>query len=139
MIYVLTLQTTKHQEMIDITSRINEIIDKEKVEKGTVLVYVPHTTAAITINENTDPNVRHDLLLGLNHMVPNRKEFKHFEGNSDAHLKASIIGHDQWLMIDDGHLKLGTWQGVFFCEFDGPRTRKFELKIIKSDECIEDD
>ena len=128
----MTLKTTKRQEMVDITSRIHQIVSEEALNQGMVMVFVPHTTAAVTINENTDPDVQDDILLGMDYMVPNRHEFKHFEGNADAHLKASIIGHDQWLMVEEGRLKLGRWQGVYFCEFDGPRTRKVEIMTIRN-------
>ena len=100
------------------------------MKSGMAVVYCPHTTAGITINENADPDVKHDLLLGLREAFPDRREFRHAEGNSAAHLKSSCVGASQLVLIEDGHLLLGTWQGIYFCEFDGPRTRRFYVKVL---------
>src|SRR5690625_1241786 len=108
-----------------------EALDKSQVKEGIMIVYCPHTTAAITINENADPDVQTDLKLGLNETFPNKKEYIHMEGNSDGHMKSSVIGASETLIIADGRLILGTWQSVYFNEFDGPRRRKFFVKIIK--------
>lgn len=116
--------------MIDITFQVEEEVRKAKVKTGTCLVYVPHTTAAVTINENADPTVRQDLLMALRKAVPDTLPYAHSEGNSPAHVKASLVGSSVTLIIEDGRLALGTWQGIFFCEFDGPRRRNIYLKII---------
>lgn len=126
----INLKTSQKNEMINITQKIQDIISKSKVENGICIVYCPHTTAGVTINENTDPDVVHDILMGLNKMVDSRWHFKHGEGNSDAHIKSSMIGCEKTIIIENGNLKLGTWQGIFFCEFDGPRQRRVDVKII---------
>jgi secondary thiamine-phosphate synthase enzyme len=132
MLHKVKLQTGKHAQMLDITAQIEGFIKQEKVETGMVLVYCPHTTAAITINENADPDVVHDILMRLDEMYPwNHPGDHHGEGNSAAHLKASVIGASELIPIAEGRLVLGTWQGIFFCEFDGPRQRHFYIKIIR--------
>jgi secondary thiamine-phosphate synthase enzyme len=132
MLHKVKLQTGKHAQMLDITAQIEGFIKQEKVETGMVLVYCPHTTAAITINENADPDVVHDILMRLDEMYPwNHPGDHHGEGNSAAHLKASAIGASELVPIAEGRLVLGTWQGIFFCEFDGPRQRHFYIKIIR--------
>jgi len=119
-----TVHTKNRTEMIDITDRIESIIRDSGVANGVVTVYCPHTTAAITINENADRSVVHDILLSLDELVPRlRPAYRHSEGNSDAHCKSSIIGCSRDVLVKDASLVLGTWQGIFFCEFDGPRTR----------------
>jgi secondary thiamine-phosphate synthase enzyme len=100
------------------------------VENGICVVFCPHTTAGITINENADPDVVHDILYGLDKAFPDRREFRHFEGNSSAHLKASCMGSSVTVIVEKGKLVLGTWQGIYFCEFDGPRTRNFYVKVM---------
>lgn len=124
------IRTSKREEFINITSYIKGAIKESGVENGIVIIFVPHTTAGVTINENADPDVTIDMINGLNEIVPNLKNFKHIEGNSDAHIKASLIGSSVTVIIENGNLKLGTWQGIYFCEFDGPRLRKFYVKII---------
>lgn len=124
---VLKIETHSRNEMINITSEINKITADWQIIDGRLTLHVPHTTAAVTINENADPSVKHDFLLGLNRISPILGEFQHLEGNSDAHLKSSIIGCTQDIIVSDGKLLLGTWQGIFFCEFDGPRTRKLYI------------
>lgn len=131
-LYKHSLSINKAQTMVDITEIIKEDIKDSKVKDGIVVVYCPHTTAGITINENADPDVVDDILLGLDIAFPDRKEFKHMEGNSQAHIKASVIGSACTIIIDEGKLQLGTWQGVYFCEFDGPRNRKLYFKFIKT-------
>ncbi len=126
----LDVQTPSREAMIDITFQVEEEVRKAKVKTGTCLVYVPHTTAAVTINENADPTVRQDLLMALRKAVPDTLPYAHSEGNSPAHVKASLVGSSVTLIIEDGRLALGTWQGIFFCEFDGPRRRNIYLKII---------
>jgi len=127
----ISLQTHKRCELIDITSRINEIIAKENFRDGFLMVFVPHTTAAVTINENADPDVCHDILLTLEELIPHvRRGYRHGEGNSDAHVKASLVGSSETILVENGRLCLGTWQGIYFCEFDGPRTRMVNIKTM---------
>lgn len=122
---------TKQEGFTDITYKINSYIEQSNVKEGICIIYTPHTTAAVTINENADPDVINDLLFALGKIYPQMSEFKHFEGNSPAHLKSSCIGASETVIIENSKLLLGTWQGVYLCEFDGPRTRKVYLKIIK--------
>ena len=131
MVYEYTLQTPK-QNFYNITAQVREAVGKSGVTDGVAVIYCPHTTAGITINENADPDVVRDLLFGLDKVFPDRAEFCHAEGNSAAHLKASVMGSSATVIIDGGKLVLGTWQGVYFCEFDPPRNRKFYVKIIQS-------
>lgn len=126
----LTIDTNAAQTLIDITGRLREVVREDRVKEGTMHLFVPHTTAAVTINENADPDVVADMLLGLDKAFPDRAAFKHLEGNSHAHLKSSCLGVDQTIFINDGELVLGTWQGIYFCEFDGPRTRKLIVRIV---------
>lgn len=128
----LQINTSLKEEMIDITHKIEEQLIKSKVNNGYVILFVPHTTAAITINENTDPDVQSDMILGLRYAFPNTHDYKHYEKNSDAHLKSSMIGVSEHVLIENGKLVLGTWQGIYFCEFDGPRSRRLTLKIIET-------
>jgi len=118
------------EDFYDITPQVREAIAKSGVESGAAVVYCPHTTAGITINENADPDVVHDLLFGLRKAFPDRQEFRHGEGNSAAHLRASAVGSGATVIIEGGKLLLGTWQGIYFCEFDAPRNRTFYVKII---------
>ncbi len=128
---MLSVQTGRRCEMIDITARVEELVNESGIRDGQVTVYTPHTTAAVTINENADPDVPHDLLLTLEALIPqNRPGYRHGEGNSDAHVKSSLLGCDQRILLQNGRLSLGTWQGLFFCEFDGPRTRKALVQIL---------
>jgi secondary thiamine-phosphate synthase enzyme len=126
----ITIKTSRQVEMIDITQEINQKIKKGGIRDGICLVYCPHTTAGVTINENADPNVVRDILNGLDHLIPGDRPYLHFEGNSPAHIKSSIIGCSTQIIIEGGRLSLGTWQSVFFCEFDGPRNRSVWVKII---------
>lgn len=126
-----TVNTTKKCQLIDITKNLNTIIGHDKITSGLMTVFIPHTTAGVTINENGDPEVKRDVLLQLDEISPDNPEFNHFEGNSDAHVKSSLMGCSLQVIIDDGRLHLGTWQSVYFCEFDGPRHRKVWVKIIK--------
>ena len=122
---------TKQEGFTDITYKINSYIEQSNVKEGICVIYTLHTTAAITINENADPDVVDDLLFALDKIYPQMPEFKHLEGNSPAHLKSSCIGVSETVIIENSKLLLGTWQGIYLCEFDGPRTRKVYLKIIK--------
>jgi len=124
------LSTRSRCQMIDITSQVGSLVSRSGVIDGDVIVYCPHTTAAITINENADPSVPHDLLLTLEELLPrHRPGYRHSEGNSDSHCKSSLIGCSEQILIKGGTLQLGTWQGIFFCEFDGPRSRKVIVQI----------
>ena len=119
-----SIRTRSRAEFVDITSRVAEFAAKCAAGKATVHVFVPHTTAAVTVNENADPDVTADILAYLEEAVPRKGPYRHCEGNSDAHIKASMLGCSQLLPVEDGRLVLGTWQGIYFCEFDGPRSRK---------------
>ncbi len=124
------VSTKSRCQLIDITSQVSSVVHQSGVANGDAIVYCPHTTAAITINENADPSVQHDILLTLDELIPHhRPGYRHSEGNADAHCKSSIIGCSQQLLIKDKSLVLGTWQGIFFCEFDGPRSRKVTVQI----------
>lgn len=118
------ISTRVKEEFIDVTSKVKKIIEDSGIASGTCTVYVPHTTAGITINENADPSVQSDILNTLRTMVPDSLPYTHMEGNSPAHVKASLMGASAQILIDNGRLVLGTWQGLYFCEFDGPRRRK---------------
>jgi secondary thiamine-phosphate synthase enzyme len=130
MLQAYTLQT-QTEGFTNVTAMVESALAQSGVQNGLCVVYCPHTTAGITVNENTDPDVVHDLLLGLSRAFPDRPEFRHAEGNAAAHLKASCVGSSATLIVRDGRLLLGVWQGVYFCEFDGPRTRQFYVKITE--------
>jgi len=129
MIFEYKLQTPR-EDFYNITAQVREAITKSAVKDGIAVVYCPHTTAGITINENADPDVVHDLLIGLGNASPNCSKYRHGEGNSPAHLKASMIGSSATVIIDSGRPVLGTWQGIFFCEFDPPRVRRYFVKVV---------
>jgi secondary thiamine-phosphate synthase enzyme len=125
-----SISTNKRCQMLDITAMVQSAVRDSGISNGHAIVYCPHTTAAITINENADPSVMHDILLTLGELVPeHRSGYRHSEGNSDAHVKSSLVGCSEHILISDGSLNLGTWQGIFFCEFDGPRSRRFFVQI----------
>ncbi len=126
----LTVSSRQHVEMIDITRDIIEMLEEQRIGKGMLLVYTPHTTAAITINENADPDVSRDMVMAINKLVPLQDNYRHREGNSAAHIKSSLFGASELLIIDNGKPVLGIWQGVYFCEFDGPRQRRVHLQVI---------
>jgi secondary thiamine-phosphate synthase enzyme len=127
---VLNIKTTSRTEFVDITSKAQEAIDSIGLTEGLCLLYVPHTTAAITINESADPSVKTDILMALNEVVPWEAEYRHSEGNSPAHIKSTLVGASELIAVEKSRLVLGTWQGIFFCEFDGPRTRRVQVKVI---------
>ena len=129
MIFEFDINTEK-ENFYNVTSKVKEAVIKSGVKDGICTVFCPHTTAGITINENADPAVVVDMLLGLNKAFPENSEFRHFEGNSTAHLKASTVGASETVIINNGSLLLGRWKGIYFCEFDGPRSRKFYVKIM---------
>jgi secondary thiamine-phosphate synthase enzyme len=124
----ITVRTREHSQLIDITREIQDLLSKSGLSDGIVTIFVPHTTAGITINESADPSVMHDILAVLDRLVPWRDpNYRHTEGNAAAHVKASLVGSSVRVIVSSGGLKLGTWQGIFFCEFDGPRTRKVHV------------
>ncbi len=130
MIETFSVRSSKQTELIDITRSVMDIVQKAGVINGLCILFVPHTTAAITINENADPSVPRDILMELNKIVPFEDRYQHTEGNSAAHIKSSLVGCSQTIFIESGKLLLGTWQGIFFCEFDGPRNRQVHVKVI---------
>lgn len=130
-LFQFDIKTNNKQEFVNIDSFIEEALTESQVEDGILVVYCPHTTAGITINENADPDVQKDLGLGLNKAFPNDSDYVHFEGNSDGHMKSSVVGASETLIIKDGSPIFGTWQSVYFAEFDGPRSRNFYVKIIE--------
>lgn len=125
----ISVTTGSRIEMLDITSQVRSAISKSGTQEGVCTVYCPHTTAAITINENADPDVTADILMKLNKMIPLHENYRHLEGNSDAHIKSSLIGNSAQIIVSEGRLQLGTWQGIYFCEFDGPRLRHVWVSI----------
>ena len=127
---ILTVKTTAQTELIDITVEVQKIVRTSDVRDGLCMVYVPHTTAAVTINESADPSVKADVLMVLNKIIPWDAGYRHLEGNSAAHIKSSLVGASELIAIENGRLVLGTWQGIFFCEFDGSRTRKVHVKVM---------
>jgi secondary thiamine-phosphate synthase enzyme len=131
MIHTFQIRTSKKTEFIDMTSSIQEVVKKTGVEEGICFIFIPHTTAGVTINENADPNVSQDIVMELNKIVPFQDQYHHIEGNSPAHIKASLIGVSQTVFVESGRLLLGTWQGIFFCEFDGPRNRNVHVNVLK--------
>lgn len=131
MIRTLPVRSSKRTELIDITRQVVETVHQTGVKEGVCILYVPHTTAAITINENADPSVPRDILMELNKLIPFEDHYQHTEGNAAAHIKSSLIGCSKTIFIESGKLLLGTWQGIFFCEFDGPRNRQIYVKVVK--------
>lgn len=129
MLYEFKLET-RENGLTGITAQVAEAVRKSGVTDGICVVYCPHTTAAITINENADPDVVSDLMIGLDAAFPDRPEFRHNEGNSSAHLKSSCVGASETVVVCDGQLLLGAWQGIYFCEFDGPRVRRYYVKVL---------
>jgi len=129
---IMQIHSQTKEEFIDITLKLKELVSTSGIKTGTCLIYVPHTTAAVTINENADPYVQADIISTLKKIVPDSWPYKHLEGNSPAHIKASLIGSSVAIIIEGGDLVLGTWQGIFFCEFDGPRSRKVYVKLFSN-------
>ena len=130
----IIIQTRSKTELLDITGRVEEALEESRVKEGLCVIFAPHTTAALTINENADPSVKEDILSELNKLVPINGRYRHTEGNAAAHIKSSIVGCSKSIIIENGNLSLGTWQGIFFCEFDGPRKREVWVKIIPADD-----
>ena len=130
MLVKLEVQTSKHTQMLDITRLVRKAVVDSGISDGICTVFIPHTTAAVTINENADPDVVRDFTAEIDKIVPWEDGYHHMEGNSAAHLKASMIGFSEQIIVDDGKLVLGTWQGIYFCEFDGPRRRNVYVKVM---------
>lgn len=128
----IDIRSSKRKEMIDITESISSVVERSGIKSGICFIFVPHTTCGITINENADPSVKHDILSFLCKTVPEDSKYTHTEGNSDAHIQATIVGQTLSLIIENDKIQIGTWQGIFLCEFDGPRTRSIWIKIIKA-------
>ena len=125
----ISVKTSKKSEFIDVTDQIQHLVSEQKMKRGYVLVYVPHTTAAVTINEGADPAVQEDILRRLDKLVPADEEYAHAEGNSDAHIKTSLLGSSEHIVVEEGKLQLGTWQHIFFFEGDGPRNRSVFVRL----------
>lgn len=130
---MLTVKTKARTQLIDITSEIQKAVRSSGIFEGLCMLYVPHTTAAITINESADPSVASDIMMVLNEVIPWKADYRHLEGNSPAHIKSTLVGSSEIIAIESGNLVLGTWQGIFFCEFDGPRTRKLHMRLMKGE------
>ncbi len=127
----LKVSTPTRNQLVDITSQIQTLVDKHKVKDGILYVFCPHTTAAVTVNENYDPSVQSDISDTLSKLIPHRAGYAHTEGNADAHIKAALVGSSRTLFVQSGKISLGQWQGIYLCEFDGPRTREVWVKIFK--------
>jgi secondary thiamine-phosphate synthase enzyme len=126
----ITVKSSRRVEFINITDQLKKEVNEVGINGGIIIVYIPHTTAAITINEGSDPDVKADIIEQLNKIIPYNGNYRHLEGNSHAHIKSSLIGNSETIIIDKGRLQLGSWQSVYFCEFDGPRSRRVYIKII---------
>ena len=125
------VRTAARNEMVEVTDHLREVVKRQRILEGMLVVYVPHTTAAVTINENADPDVKSDMLAKLSELVPQRERYyQHAEGNSDSHVKAAMVGQSVTVLVEAGQLVLGRWQGVYFCEFDGPRARELFVKAV---------
>ena len=127
---IIEIRTKSREEFIDLTAEVERIVSASGAKRGSCVVTVPHTTAGVTVNENADPDVRTDMAMVLRRMVPETLPYAHGEGNSPAHVKASLVGSSVILIVEEGRLRLGTWQGIFFCEFDGPRVRKAWVQMV---------
>ncbi len=126
----IEIRSESRSQMLDITPQVEGVLREAGVEEGTCFVYVPHTTAGVTINENADPTVREDILEKLEELVPRGRGYRHLEGNADSHIKATLVGSSVTIPVSGGRLLLGTWQGIFFCEFDGPRRRRAIVQVF---------
>ena len=127
---IFTVKSGNQTELIDITAKIQDVVLSAGIGQGLCMLYVPHTTAAITINESADPSVKDDILMIIDKIIPWKAGYRHLEGNSPAHIKSTLVGSSELIAIENDRLVLGTWQGIFFCEFDGPRTRKVHVHLI---------
>lgn len=126
----IQVKTKTRNDLVDITTQVEKVVEESGVSEGICVLAVPHTTAAVTVNENADPSVKADIIAKLSELVPTGDRYQHLEGNADAHIKATIVGPSEALLVKGGRLSLGTWQGVFFCEFDGPRTRRVLIRVL---------
>lgn len=133
MIQLFQVKSSGRTDLIDITSPVQEAVQKSGVRDGICFIFIPHTTAAVTINENADPSVTQDLVMAFDQITPPEDHYRHLEGNSPAHIKSSLLGCSQTVFIESGKLVLGAWQGIFFCEFDGPRVRKVYVKVVREE------
>ena len=131
MFETINIKTSSRIELVDVTNKIASLISRQNISSGICCLFVPHTTAGITINENADPTVQLDINSKLNELIPAGNNYSHLEGNSDSHIKSTVVGSSLNIIIDNGKLVFGTWQGIYFCEFDGPRNRKLYIKLIK--------
>ncbi|NPA80943.1 MAG: YjbQ family protein [Thermotogae bacterium] len=131
MLREITLRTSRRSELVDITEAVRAVVRRSGIKSGICVLYCPHTTAALTVNENADPSVRVDINDHLSDLVPPSKNYRHLEGNADSHIKSVLVGPSLTLIVEDGDIVLGTWQGVFFCEFDGPRNRRVLVKLME--------
>lgn len=129
---VIPVRTTKRNQLVDITSQTQQAVDRAGLKDGLACVFVPHTTAGVTVNENADPDVVRDMLQTLDELIPERSDYRHNEGNSDSHVKSSLIAPSMTIIVENGRLCLGTWQGIYFAEFDGPRSRQCWVKAVSS-------
>jgi secondary thiamine-phosphate synthase enzyme len=129
-IHTLTVKTTRRTQLVNVTAQVQQAVEKSRMASGVCYVYVPHTTAAIMINECADPAVASDLEGAFDRLIPFEGPYRHAEGNSDSHMKSVLVGASQTIFVEAGKLKLGRWQGIFFCEFDGPRDRHLQIKVI---------
>jgi len=128
----ISIRTDRRIDLIDITDKVQTVVSKSKIKEGMCFLFCPHTTAGLTINENADPQVKRDIINTLNKLVPDNAGYAHSEGNADSHIKSSLFGSSLTIFIEDGQLAFGTWQGIYFCEGDGPRSRKVWVKIVGS-------
>ena len=131
-----SVKTANQTQMINITNAIQELVSNRGLQNGVVTVFIPHTTAAVTINENADPDVQRDILYEINKVIPFNDSYHHIEGNSAAHIKSSLFGASETIIVENGRLKLGTWQGIYFCEFDGPRHRQVWVQLVDSEKSL---
>ncbi|WP_272701052.1 secondary thiamine-phosphate synthase enzyme YjbQ [Desulfovibrio sp. Fe33] len=129
---ILEIRTRDREELVDITGAVRRVVMENGWSDGALLLYCPHTTGAVTVNEGADPDVVRDIVVNMRKLVPHGGDYRHAEGNSDAHIKSSLFGCDQMVIVEGGNLMLGTWQKIYFCEFDGPRTRKLWVKWLAS-------
>lgn len=128
----ISVKTTKRIDLVDITDKVENLVEKSGIKEGICFIFCPHTTAGLTINENADPSVRYDIINTLNKLIPEDGDYSHTEGNADSHIKSSLLGQSLTIFIENGKLCLGTWQGIYFCEADGPRQREVWVKICPS-------
>jgi len=129
---IMSIKTSTREELVNITSGVQKIVHEKGWRDGALILWCPHTTGAVTINEAADPSVVRDIVVNLRKLIPLRGDYKHLEGNSDAHIKSSLVGPSLTVIVDRGRIALGTWQGIFFCEFDGPRSRKLWMQWISA-------